>query len=1061
GDLAALLADPQAELEWVAVVEPWDAETGAVVPLRWSVRGMVTGPAASLPNAALSARLADYRFRRSLWDGGGLLAGSGGGEGVLLVDAAPKEGADGGLGHLATATTAAGGRRWHFRRRAARVLLGHPRWGWDDLVPVWTGTVADLALDDDRAQFQLRDATERLDRPLQERAFAGDCVLVASASSVLVGTGSKVFVLPDLVANGDFAASLGGWFAGTGWSWSGGAAAKAAGTAAALHQEIATAAGNAYRLRAVVTRAAGALQVRVDGRPLGAAVAAGGTLSLTFVATGSPTRIEFAADAAFAGTIDDVTCRAEPRIAAGDVLRIARTAALSATWMAGTATAWSESLGQVTVDVQEAVGSGSHADWSIWVRPFEGPAEAAGKPLPVALGTVRHAAPVELGSVQGLWLHRLADGPVRVDPAAGHGLFDGGVALTPAVAFPPQPGEAFVDEAEGVAWTASRPVRPLTAVFDAGLGTSAGQRAYAQVGVHTWTVPAGVAAVRARLWGGGGGGGAGHSGGGAGYVDAVLPVAPGDVLTVDVGGGGGVGVGGVAGGEPGQSATADGGSGGIGAVSSGGGGGAASAVALQGSVLLVAPGGGGASADASGGAGGGATGVDGGDGGARHGNGGAAGAGGAGGSGQAGGGAGAAGNDTRGGNGGAGASAGGGGGGGGRQGGGGGGAGSTGGAGGGGAALAAGGTTEGGSGAAPGGVAEPDRPGDAGAGGASGAPGAAGAVVISWQPAATEAATAAAAIRTVLRERLGFRDVRAGASVLVSIAADAATRTFTAGGGSFTALGIRPGDTVSFAGLTKNADRNFTATAVGTATLAVRETIEDCAAETGFILSTGEIDVPSLALLEAVAPEPVGFLAGEGGGTGRDLVDRILAGTGAWIAADGRGLVTVARYTGPAAVADHALGEGDLDGIRRVPVAAALWRRRLGAARCLRVHGSAEIAAAAPEDVRRFLLAEWREGVATDAGAKAADLAAEELFVATALDRREDAEAEAGRQLALLGPALLAFEADASLRAIGWRLGDTVALTAPSVGLDLPRRLVIVGKEDRLAADGVTLTLAG
>ncbi|MGE0714475.1 MAG: hypothetical protein AB7P02_03450, partial [Alphaproteobacteria bacterium] len=42
GDLAALLADPQAELEWVAVVEPWDAETGAVVPLRWSVRGMVT-----------------------------------------------------------------------------------------------------------------------------------------------------------------------------------------------------------------------------------------------------------------------------------------------------------------------------------------------------------------------------------------------------------------------------------------------------------------------------------------------------------------------------------------------------------------------------------------------------------------------------------------------------------------------------------------------------------------------------------------------------------------------------------------------------------------------------------------------------------------------------------------------------------------------------------------------------------------------------------------------------------------------------------------------------------
>lgn len=75
----------------------------------------------------------------------------------------------------------------------------------------------------------------------------------------------------------------------------------------------------------------------------------------------------------------------------------------------------------------------------------------------------------------------------------------------------------------------------------------------------SWTVPAGVTKIRARVWGGGGGGGgstgasggAGGGGGGA-YAESVLSVTPGTTYTVTVGSGGSGGSGrqnGTAGGQ--------------------------------------------------------------------------------------------------------------------------------------------------------------------------------------------------------------------------------------------------------------------------------------------------------------------------------------------------------------------------------------------------------------------------------------------------------------------------------------------------------------------------------
>jgi len=84
-----------------------------------------------------------------------------------------------------------------------------------------------------------------------------------------------------------------------------------------------------------------------------------------------------------------------------------------------------------------------------------------------------------------------------------------------------------------------------------------------------------------------------------------------------------------------------------------------------------------------------------------------------------------------------------------------------------------------------------------------------------------------------------------------------------------------------------------------------------------------------------------------------------------------------------------------------------------------------------------------------------------EAFVEGLFDRREDAAAEAARQLALRSPDALAFQVETTLRALPWRLGRTVALTCPEAGLAQPRRMVLLARDVRLADDRVTLTLLG
>lgn len=123
---------------------------------------------------------------------------------------------------------------------------------------------------------------------------------------VLRGNDLAGAVRDNVVTMGTFESDA-GWTLGAGWSVSAGQAAASAGTGSSLSRTVSLVPGQTYVLTAAITRSAGTLQPVLDGVPLGAAVAASGTLEREVAAPSSSTTLAFAKDASFAGQVDDVT----------------------------------------------------------------------------------------------------------------------------------------------------------------------------------------------------------------------------------------------------------------------------------------------------------------------------------------------------------------------------------------------------------------------------------------------------------------------------------------------------------------------------------------------------------------------------------------------------------------------------------------------------------------------------------------------------------------------------------------------------------------------------------
>ena len=98
------------------------------------------------------------------------------------------------------------------------------------------------------------------------------------------------------------------WTAGIGWSAVANKANAVAGTASDMSQDVGVRPGRLYQLTVVVTRTAGAATPRIGGN-LGTPMSAAGTYTQRIRSGNSDRLLAFGKDAAFAGSIDTVSCR--------------------------------------------------------------------------------------------------------------------------------------------------------------------------------------------------------------------------------------------------------------------------------------------------------------------------------------------------------------------------------------------------------------------------------------------------------------------------------------------------------------------------------------------------------------------------------------------------------------------------------------------------------------------------------------------------------------------------------------------------------------------------------
>lgn len=114
----------------------------------------------------------------------------------------------------------------------------------------------------------------------------------------------------DQASNGGFATDT-IWTKGTGWTIGSGVATKTDGTASVLSEPQTLTAGLAYQIDYTITRTAGTITPRFTGGTTvtGTAQSASGTYRQVLIAATGNVTFDFSADAAFAGTVDNVTIK--------------------------------------------------------------------------------------------------------------------------------------------------------------------------------------------------------------------------------------------------------------------------------------------------------------------------------------------------------------------------------------------------------------------------------------------------------------------------------------------------------------------------------------------------------------------------------------------------------------------------------------------------------------------------------------------------------------------------------------------------------------------------------
>ncbi len=159
-ELETLLADPFARKQFLAILEPYDPDLMATVPLYFSDFGLTTSPGSEPPNQYFAPRLMSaLNFERHLFKSGKLSGRSVPGYGEIELN-----NADGGLDDLG---------RLAFDGRRVRVFIGGADFAFESFAVIFDGTADSAEFTDESVSIRLRDLQLTLDQPIQETTYLG------------------------------------------------------------------------------------------------------------------------------------------------------------------------------------------------------------------------------------------------------------------------------------------------------------------------------------------------------------------------------------------------------------------------------------------------------------------------------------------------------------------------------------------------------------------------------------------------------------------------------------------------------------------------------------------------------------------------------------------------------------------------------------------------------------------------------------------------------------------------------------------------------------------------
>ena len=165
------------------------------------------------------------------------------------------------------------------------------------------------------AIFQLSNGTTAVNEG-DPVGYVSDSGLVAKpALQATAGNRPRFSGMPrtlgtEIASNGRFASDT-VWTKGAGWTITGGRAEKSAGTASVLSQSVTVTENKHYQITYNITHTAGTVVARFTGGTtvLGASRSASGSYIDVLIAEAGNTTLEFSADAAFAGSVDNCSIK--------------------------------------------------------------------------------------------------------------------------------------------------------------------------------------------------------------------------------------------------------------------------------------------------------------------------------------------------------------------------------------------------------------------------------------------------------------------------------------------------------------------------------------------------------------------------------------------------------------------------------------------------------------------------------------------------------------------------------------------------------------------------------